>query len=139
MAIVGFNFTKINVERKKAVTGKVNITNNVAVKDIVEVDLALGKAKQKALKFVFEYVSKYEPDVGDITLTGDVIYLQEEKIVSDIAKQWKKDKSMPKDVMTVILNNILNKCNIEALILSRDMNLPAPIVLPKVKVAEERK
>ena len=30
MAIVGFNFTKIIVERKSSVSGKINITNNVS-------------------------------------------------------------------------------------------------------------
>jgi hypothetical protein len=36
--------------------------------------------------------------------------------------------------MSAILNTVLTKCNIEALILSQEVNLPSPIPLPKVKV-----
>jgi len=36
--------------------------------------------------------------------------------------------------MSEILNIILTRCNIQALILARDINLPSPIPLPKVKV-----
>ena len=51
MAIVGFNFTKMNVEKNKAVEGKININNNVSIKDVEENELSLGKSKQKGVKF----------------------------------------------------------------------------------------
>ena len=47
-----------------------------------------------------------------------------------------KDKKIPKEVMTPVLNNILAKSNVEALVLSRELNLPPPIPLPKVEVKE---
>jgi len=47
---------------------------------------------------------------------------------------WKDQKKVHKDVMTETLNVILDRCNIQALILARDINLPSPIPLPKVKV-----
>ena len=46
MPIVGFNFTKIDVERKGGnISGKVNISNNISIKNVEIKDLALGKTK----------------------------------------------------------------------------------------------
>ncbi|MCK5025944.1 MAG: hypothetical protein KAS15_05095 [Nanoarchaeota archaeon] len=139
MVVVGFNFTKMEIERKNPVKGKVKITNNVAIKKVELQDLALGNTKQQGLKVTFEFITKYETNIGEIKLIGDLVFMSEEKKLKEVADQWKKDKSVPKDVMTHILNNILNKCNVQALIMSQQMNLPAPIPLPKVNVGEAKK
>lgn len=131
--IVGFNFTKMSAERKEGVKGKININNNVSIKNVEERDLALGKEKQNALNFTFEFTSKYEPKLGEIMLGGEVIFMADPKKAKEILDGWKKDKKVPKDVMTSILNTVLAKCNIQALIISRDINLPPPIPLPKVE------
>jgi len=133
MAILGFNFNKINVERGESVTGKINISNNVSIMDVKEQDLSLGKDKQQALKFTFEFTSKYEPKLGSILLGGELMFLGDTKKTKEILDEWKKNKRVPKDVMTSILNTVLTKCNIEALILSQQVNLPPPIQLPRVK------
>ena len=133
MAIIGFNFTKILVEKKAGLKGNVDIKNNVSVKSVESTDLSLGSTKKKALKFGFEFTSEYKPDIGGILLTGDLLYLTEEDAQDEILKSWKKDKQVPKEVMAEILNSILMRCNVEALVLSRDVNLPPPIPLPKVQ------
>ncbi|MBS3106188.1 hypothetical protein J4419_00815 [Candidatus Woesearchaeota archaeon] len=133
MTIVGFNFTKINVERKSSASGKINVSSNVAIKDVVETDLAIGASKQKAVRFVFEFTTTFEPKVGNILLGGEVLFLQEAKSIEKVLDDWKKSKKVEKDVMTAVLNNVLAKCNVEALILSQDVNLPSPLPLPKVK------
>ncbi len=132
MAIVGFSFTKMTVERKSFVKGKINIANNISVKDVSETELSLGKGKEPALKMVFEFSSKYNPDIGEINIIGELLDLEEEKKSKDIVKEWKKTKKLPSDLMNPILNHILNKCNIQALILSRDLNLPPPIPMPRI-------
>ena len=138
MTIVGFNFTSINAERKEAVKGKININNNVAIKDVEERDLNLGSNKQKSLKFKFEFTSKYDPNVGSIILIGDVLFIEEAKKIKEILDGWKKDKKLPKEITGSILNTILGKCNVQALILSEQVNLPPPIPLPKVQVGTEK-
>lgn len=134
MTIIGFNFTKMNVEKKpKVATGKINISNNISITNIEEKELAFGKAKQKSLIFTFKFVSKYEPAIGEIELLGDITFVAEAAKITEIINNWKKDKKIPKEVMESIINTALNKSNIQALILSRDINLPPPIPLPKVK------
>ena len=98
-----------------------------------EKTLAFGKTKQKGLKFTCEFITKYEPKVGSMTLIGEVMYMAEVKKVEEILKSWKKDQTIPKDVMASVLNTVLTKSNIEAIILSQHVNLPPPIQLPKVE------
>ncbi len=138
MAIVGFNFTSVNAQRKNDVKGKVNINNNVAIKSVEEKDLNLGSNKQKSLKFVFEFISKYNPDIGSVTLVGDVLLIEEAKKIKEIMDQWNKEKKLPKDVTTKVLNTVLGRCNIQALIMSEKINLPPPIPLPKVQVESQK-
>jgi hypothetical protein len=134
MTIVGFNFTKIEVTKQKNEAGKINISNNVSVQDILEADLSLGNQKQKAIRFVFEFTSTYEPQIGKILLVGDVLYLDEASKTKKIVDEWKKDKKVEKELMSTILNSVLAKCNVQALILSQQVNLPSPIPLPKIKM-----
>lgn len=139
MAVIGFNFNKINVEKNDVGKGKVNISNNVAIKNIEQKGISLGKNKQDALKFTFEFTSKYEPKLGSILLGGDVLFLTDSGKSKEVLDSWKKDKKIPKDIMASILNTVLAKCNIQALILSQEVNLPPPIPLPKVKMSSTDK
>ncbi|MBW2964383.1 hypothetical protein KY363_02890 [Candidatus Woesearchaeota archaeon] len=135
MAIVGFEFTKINVNKKETAKGKINISNNVGIVDIQKSDLQLGASKQTGIRFLFEYKSVYEPDFAKIELGGIVLYLTDEADATKILDDWKKDKKMGKEVAEKIINNILTKCNIQSIILSNTVNLPPPVPMPKVNVA----
>jgi len=134
MTIIANNFTKITIEKKGAAKGKVSISNNVSIDSVEKTEINVGTTKQPALRFVFEFVSKYEPKLGDIVLNGELLFLEKADKVNEIVEEWKKTKKVPKDVMAPILNSILTKCNIEALLLSREINLPPPIQLPRVTV-----
>ncbi|KYK26466.1 hypothetical protein AYK26_04920 [Euryarchaeota archaeon SM23-78] len=131
MTVIGFSFTKMLIEKKNPVKGKVSINNNVGIKNLEETKLNIN-TNRKALKLDFEFSSTYEPNIAKILLTGEVIYLIDKDKAADVVKNWKKNKKIEKDMMTQILNNVLAKCNVQALILSKDMNLPPPIPLPKV-------
>jgi hypothetical protein len=139
MTIIGFNFTKMSVEKKpKNGPGKINISNNISITNVEEKDLALGKAKQKSVLFSFKFESKYEPAVGHIELLGNITFVADAAKVAEIVNGWKKDKKIAKEVMAAVMNTALNKSNIQALILSRDINLPPPIPLPKVQTKDSK-
>ena len=135
--IVGFSFKKLSAERHEAAKGKIDINNNVTIKDVQEDSFSLGKSNQNVLRFTFEFTSKYEPNVGNILFEGDLLYMEETKITKEILGSWKKDKRIPKDIMAGLLNTILTKCNVQALILSQEVNLPPPIPMPKVQIAPQ--
>jgi len=134
MTVVGLQLNKIVVEKHAPAKGKVSVNNNVAVKDVTKTDLTFGTNKQDALQFTFEFKASYEPKIATITLEGNVTYFDKAATIEEIHKGWKKDKKVPNDVMTPVLNSILSRCNVEALLLSREVNLPPPIPLPRVKV-----
>ena len=138
--IVGFGFTKLSAEKKDSPKGKIDINNNVSIKDLQEDNFSLGKDKQQnVIRFIFEFTSKYEPNVGAILFEGELLYMEEPKKAKEILSSWKKDKQIPKELMAGLLNTILTKCNVQALILSQQVNLPSPIPLPKVQMAEAEK
>lgn len=133
MAIVGFNFTKILAEKNSGIKGKVDIKNNISVKNVESAELALGDSKEKAIKFSFDFKSEYSPAVGRINFTSDLMYMNDAPKLDEILKSWKKNKQVPRDVMGEIMNTVLMRCNVEALMLSRDVNLPPPVPMPKLK------
>ena len=134
MAIAGVHLTSIDVKKKTVgAKGKININNNIMIKDIQERDFSLGNTKQKGLKFIFGFNCKYTPDIGQINLGGDVLFIDAGEKVQEIKKAWENKKKLPAEIMEQVLNAALNKCNIEALKLSQDVNLPSPIPLPKVE------
>ena len=96
MAIVGLNFTKIQAEKLESTKGKVNISNNVVVKDVEKSNLSLGNQTQDGLKFTFVYTSKYEPNFGNIELNGNLIFLEEPGKIEETLTKWSKEKKLPK-------------------------------------------
>jgi hypothetical protein len=136
MPVVGFGLTKITAEKSAPARGKVDIKNNVSIKDVVPADISLGKEKNNAAKFLFEFSSSYEPKVGKITLEGEVLFMDTGEKIKEYLDMWKKDKRVAQEVMPAILNSVLNKCNVQALIISQDINLPPPIPMPKIAIGK---
>ena len=134
--IVGFGFTKLIAEKGEIAKGKIDINNNVSIKDVQEDDFSLGKDKQQnVLRFIFDFTSNYEPNIGKILFEGELLYMEEPKKAKEILNDWKKNKKLPKELMGMLLNTVLTKCNVQALILSQQVNLPPPIPLPKVQMS----
>ena len=83
-----------------------------------------------------EYLAKYEPKIANIELNGFVTFFDKKEKIEELIKAWGKDKKLDKDIMELVINAILSKCNIEALILAREVNLPPPLPMPKVNVKQ---
>lgn len=125
-------FSKIAVEKMNPLAGKISINNNVIIKNLEKIKITLGKTKQDVLRFSYEYTADYKPKIALITLVGNLTYMEKPEKIDELIKQWKKDKNLPKEILTPVLNSIYTKCNVQALIMARELNLPPPIQLPKV-------
>lgn len=134
MTIAGIQFDKIVVDRTDMPKGKMSVKNNILIQELEKKEFSVGATKQFMLLYKFEFTAEYEPKIAKITLNGTVTSIEKEDKIDELIKSWKKDKKLPKEIMTPLLNNILNKSNIEALILAREVGLPPPIQLPKVTV-----
>ena len=132
MPIIGFNFNKVSVEKQNPIKGKVNIAHNVKTIGIEEEKLNISTPGD-TLSVKFRFSIDYSPDIGNITLLGNVLYMDDSKKIKAYIKEWKEKKELPRDIMPVIMDTILARCNIRALILAEDVALPPPIRLPRVK------
>lgn len=136
MQIIGFNFEKIEAERKKPVVGKIEVNSNIDIEDIEESKLDVIKDKS-ALKLSFDFKIKYKPEIAEINLRGSVLLLTEKDEAKSILKKWKV-KKISDEIRIPIFNVILTKANLRALQLEEELNLPTHIPLPKIKSKTEK-
>lgn len=132
MTVIAFNLNKINAERLLTKPSMTNVKNSVNIADVHKTKLAIGNSNQDVLRIMFTFTSNYEPNKGKIVLEGDVIHVDKVDKIESAFKSWQKDKKLPKDEARDVLNHILSKCNIAAILLSRELNLPSPIELPRI-------
>lgn len=140
MPIVGFNYNKIDVEKTAKILDKLNVKSGVQITSVKEEKLPTGKTKTNGLRFDFSYDIAYEPKIGKINLTGFIFYMEDEKIIKEILKGWKKDKSIPDKVTLEIINAVLFKSTIKALAMAQEVNLPPHLpVIPKANTKPKSK
>ncbi|MFH2020882.1 MAG: hypothetical protein ABIJ34_05680 [archaeon] len=139
MTLIGFHFTKIMAEKQKTASGKISVKNNIVISKVQEAKLNIGSAKEAGIEFSFVFSCVFGPEIGEIVLEGAVVYMNEETKVKQVLAKWNKEKKLAPEMMEELYNHVLSKCNVEALILGRDMQLPAHIPLPKVTSGEKKK
>jgi hypothetical protein len=129
MRLVGFNFTKISIERFKDAIEEVKFNTKIDISSIEPLKSDLIKVKDEPIKIDFVYSVLYEPGYAKLELAGTMILSIEPKIARDILKGW-KDKEMSEEFRIFMFNIILRKSNIKALELEEELNLPPHIPLP---------
>ncbi|MBW6451292.1 MAG: hypothetical protein K0B02_00995 [DPANN group archaeon] len=130
----------INCGKKRDIKGNIKINshaNIVDVKPIIKKDTNSKSTinEYNAIVF-FEHITTYildDSEIAGIKIRGRVIY---EKGTEDIIKTWTTDKKIDKKIIIPILNNILAKASVTALINATQINLPPPFQLPNVKTKE---
>jgi len=132
MNILNITFNGINAEKKSVPKGSISVSNNIKIENVEEVKMGLDKTKS-ALKFLFSYKTSYSPDIALIELKGELLTLMDIEEANKINEKWKKDKSLDKDNAKIIINNVMNKCTVEIILLARELGLPSPIPMPSVK------
>ncbi len=129
--IVGINFTKLVADRLGETAGRIDINNNIRITNINEAKLVTAKG-DKALEIEFEFTSKYEPNLAQIIIVGKAVYVNKEKEAKEILKGWEKDKKVPEKYLEEILSGLLMRANVEAVLLSKEINIPPPIPMPRI-------
>jgi hypothetical protein len=130
MRIIGFNLTKISANRKDMIEGNLEITQNIDIKDITEEEILI--TKENALKISFDFTINYSSDAAKIEFNGIIMLLPEKSELKDIIKQW-KDKKIPEDIRIPLFNFIMQKCNVKALSLEDELNLPTHFQMPRLE------
>lgn len=130
MSIIGFNFKSINAYfDEKSMKGDVTINSAPTVETVEKKDLAfLGISDAIAINFKF--VTSYEPKVGEISFTGEILYQVDD--VKKVMKQWKDGNKLDEKIMLDVLNTIFRRCLAKAVELSDLVRLPPPLRFPVV-------
>src|SRR3989338_711020 len=131
MPVVDVIFEKLEVNRNEpeSKVGDFKVNSNSTIKKIEKKDIS------GALSIVvhFELTTEYTPNVGNIKIGGQVVYMTNK--ISDVIKE-EKGKITFKDMNALqeIQNVILRTSTLEALWLAKEARLPPPIQLPSVVI-----
>lgn len=130
MLKVNVAITNISAERfwdlKKPIP-PIQIGTNINV-------ISIEKEKANTLKVPFVLSINYNPSISQINLKGSAYVLGEEKEIEKIIKEHKQKKPPP----PLIIQSISNVAFIEAVLISRTLNVPPPIPLPKIPSVKNR-
>ena len=130
MSNVGFQLEKIRATRKKPLSGNVTVSTNVAITGIDEQNIAKGT--RKILKFSFDFSTTYGPELGEVTMSGSLLFTCKPEEYESAMSQWQKEKKLDKAVGQKVVETLLNQCNVVCTLVSREVNLPAPFPTRKV-------
>jgi len=132
MKLIGFNFSKISVEKMSNDFSNLNINTNVNIQKIEEVKTDLLKTKETFIGVKFSFLIDYSPEIAKLELTGTILVGVDPKQAKEVLKQW-ADKKIPEEFNLSVFNIILRKSNLRAMQLEEEMNLPLHIQLPEVR------
>lgn len=133
--IIGLNINSISAEiNEKVPKGNISINSTPRIIDMDKRELNVAGVKDiLAVEFSFE--TKYEPGVGKIGFTGEVLYQSDD--FKNILNKWKKEKKLDDGITVEILNAIFRKCLAEGVSIANELRLPPPVSFPVVKAKNE--
>lgn len=131
MKLIGFNFTKINVERFGGSGKEIKVNTAMDISDIEKADVDFLKDKEDVLVVKFKYGLDFEPKFAKIEFEGSIILSLDSKQAKEALKEW-KDKKVSDNIKLFVFSIILRKSNVKALQLEDEMGLPFHIPMPKI-------
>jgi len=132
--IVGFGIKSISGERKNIPKGRIDVNSTPFILSVSKSSEGLFR-KEKPLNIDFEFVIKYEPDIGEIKIKGNVFYVG--KNMKEILKIWHKEKKLSKESEIEVKNFLFRKCLTIGVNLTENMQLPPPIIFPRVALQKK--
>ncbi len=138
MKLLGFNFIKINLEKKSSNLKNLKISTNITLLDIKEVKSSLFTPQEIILSINFEYLINYEPNIAFFKFQGNLLISLDQKRAEEILEKW-KEKKLPEEVRLSLFNFILRKSSLKALQFEEEFNLPPHISIPLFKRSSKKK
>jgi hypothetical protein len=136
--IIGLNFTKVLVE-KNPIKDKQKVSKIGAKTEITSIEEEKVEIPdKKAFRTSFSFSISYEPNLANLSLEGSLLYLDNSEKITEALALWKKKEIKP-ELRLELLNYILSKCNVKAISLEDDFNLPTHLPMPKFQIQQEKK
>jgi hypothetical protein len=134
MRIIGFNLSKVSVERKEKLEGKLEIKQNIDIKEVEKDKIPISN--EEVFKIKFRFNVDYGNDFAKLELEGTVVLLPEKQEGKKFLTAW-KDKQIPEEFRAPLFNFIMTKCNLKALTLEDELGLPLHLPMPKISPKKE--
>lgn len=130
MTVLGIRFSSLEAKRERGVrSAQIKVNSVPRITEVMETNVP--SFKQKALSLGFDFVTAYDPDIGNIKISGEVIYLTENS--AKVIRGWKSKKEIPEDMRIDVLNHLFRACLLKVANLADDLQLPPPMAIPRVK------
>ncbi len=125
---IELKYRNVEAKRFSPVSGQINVNNNSTLTAVSKIDSKLS------INFVFS--SNYEPNIGFVRMEGEITISDSKENIDKAILEWERSgkKNIPTDMAEKVHNAILANCMVEAVILSREVHLPAPIPTPHVSI-----
>ncbi len=106
----------------------VSISSNLTLTDVYS-------SKNSNLLVEFVFCCNYTPNVCSIKIDGVFIYDGPDK--EEMLAEWTSKKKLDEGKFLFIHNSILYRCFVEAVVVSKDINVPSPVSIPAVSAKKE--
>ena len=134
MAIIGLSFKAI--EGKK---GEEDVRAEIKVNSVPRInslkEIMVPTLQKKVISMDFEFVTYYDPKVGEIKIGGELLYLTDK--MKELIDKWEKEKKLPEKSSLEVLNYLFRRCLLKVSNIAEDLQLPPPIPLPKIKAKDK--
>jgi len=137
MRLVGFNFRKMDLEKKSDNLKDLKITAGIDIFDLKEVKSNLFNSSEEIIAVSFEYTINYEKDIAVLKFYGNLLVSVDPQQAKEVLKQW-KDKKIPEDFRVSVFNLIFRKSSLKALQFEEELNLPPHIPFPSFKASKKK-
>ena len=139
MNILNVTFNSIKASKNAMPKGKIGVKSNTKLDSLTESKMGLDKTKT-ALKFGFTYKTEYTPSFAEIELKGEATALMDKKEADKVQEQWEKDKTkgLDKKFAALLINTLMGKCALQAMVMAKELSLPSPIPLPRINLEETK-
>lgn len=135
MSVIGIQFKSFEARREQGkVTPQIKVNSVPKITNVTERDLPM--LQKKALAIDFDFITDYDPNIGQIKIAGEVFYVADDS--KKVAKSWKDKKEVPEEVRVKVLNHLFRACLVKIANLADDLQLPPPMAIPRVKPKESK-
>jgi len=131
MGITNYRIDKIEGEAKNRGADTVDVKESFSIKEV-------KKTTTQMLDVNWDFKVNYK-SIGSLSMEGTLTYFTKDLAdkYEEKTHEGKKVLALKGEAMSEVSNFVLRRGIIEAILLSKTLQLPAPIQLPKVKVEKK--
>jgi hypothetical protein len=90
------------------------------------------KSKDDEVRIEFIYKADFVPDIAVLRLYGYVLMGGEKKELNAFVDAWKAKKPVPREISEPLTNLIAYSSQLNGVLISRALNMPAPVIPPRL-------